>query len=151
MRREEREEKRRRGKTINPILVSRYYKRHGTIGVLRTTNISLHKQTNSIFLSSPDRCWIFPHESVIAKGMDHQGKNAREKKILVDGKHLHKNNRIPSSCRPQEKFLWITNIHIPFILNEVPPPLFSRSFPNCPSLSALLLSSLQCYPLLKDK
>ncbi len=30
MRREEREEKRRRGKTINPILVSRYCKRYGT-------------------------------------------------------------------------------------------------------------------------
>jgi hypothetical protein len=96
MRREEREEKRRRrrGKTINPILVSTLLQMAwNNNGVLRTTNISLHEQTNSIFLSSPDRCWIFPHESDITKGMDHQEKNAREKKILVDGKHLHKYNR----------------------------------------------------------
>jgi hypothetical protein len=33
--------------------------------------------------------------------MDHQGKNAREKKILVDGKHLHKNN----SLSPTRKIL----------------------------------------------
>ena len=140
MRKEEREEKRRRGKTIDPILVPRYHKRHGTTMekriVLRTTHTSLHKQTNSISsFHSPDHCWIFPDERVITKGMDQQGKNAREQKILVDGKHLHKNNRIPSSCRPQEQFFSIHN-EVPFIHNEVPLPLFPRSFSNCLSLSA---------------
>ncbi len=79
-------EKRRRGKTINPILVSRYYKRHGTTmekrNILRTTHTSLHKQTNSIFLSSPDHCWIFPHESVITKGMDRQEEKKEKRKFL---------------------------------------------------------------------
>jgi hypothetical protein len=152
--RREREEKRRRGKTINPIGFALLQKAWNNNGEKKHLANNTYLCINKRILSS-----------------DQQGKNAREKKILVDGKHLHMNKIIQSSCRPQEKFLGTTNIHIFFIHNKVPPSLLQIIFQlplsaclmNCvlsascilPSISsALLLSTVVTCPpllLLKEK
>ena len=120
--------------------------------LLRTANKSVHKQTNSTFLSSPDHCWIFPHERVLTKGKEQQEKIAIEKilvKILVDNKtspHDQKNsifpfthNKVPSLSSPDH-----------FSIS----PLCLMNFSSLPhgTLSFVSPSSLQCYllPLLKE-
>ncbi len=111
------------GKTIQPQNIT--FTRYGTTrtrNVLRTKT-SQHEQTNSISLSSPDDCWIFPHEREKVFGTTRKNCN-RDKKILADNNnnnHLHMNKRILSA-----KFL----------------PLFTRSFPNFSPLCLMILSSL---------
>ena len=74
---------------------------------------SSHEQKNSIFLSSPDHCWIFPHE--------------REKVFGTTRIHADNNNHLHTNKK---------------ILSAKVLPLFSRSFPNFSPLCLMIVSSL---------